>query len=161
MGKELGYQMRLVEATREVNYNQRKYVVDKIQKALKGVRGKVIGLLGLAFKPGTDDMRESPSLDVIRLLLEREAQVRVHDPLVTKDPPELLFNLGVEIFDDPYRMAVGADAILLATAWPEYKTLNYKEILCNMRGNVFFDGRNILDPHEMKNIGFDFKGVGF
>ena len=161
MGKELGYQMRLVEATREVNYNQRKYVVDKIQKALKGVRGKVIGLLGLAFKPGTDDMRESPSLDVIRLLLEREAQVRVHDPLVTKDPPELLFNIGLEIFDDPYRMAVGADAILLATAWPEYKTLNYKEILCNMRGNVFFDGRNILDPHEMKNIGFDFKGVGF
>ncbi len=161
MGKELGYQMRLVEATREVNYNQRKYVVDKIQKALKGVRGKVIGLLGLAFKPGTDDMRESPSLDVIRLLLEREAQVRVHDPLVTKDPPELLFNIGLEIFDDPYRMAVGADAILLATAWPEYKTLNYKEILCNMRGNVFFDGRNILDPHEMKNIGFDFKGVGY
>jgi len=161
MGKELGYQMRLIEATREVNYNQRKYFVDKIQKALKGVRGKVIGLLGLTFKPGTDDMRESPSLDVIRLLVEREAQVRVHDPVIVGNPPDAILTLGVEVFDDPYQMAVGADAILLATAWPEYKTLDYKKILNNMRGNIFFDGRNILDPHEMANIGFNFKGVGF
>lgn len=135
--------------------------MDKIQKALKVVRGKVIGMLGLAFKPGTDDMRESPSLDVIRLLVEREAQVRVHDPVIVGNPPDAILTLGVEVFDDPYQMAVGADAILLATAWPEYKTLNYKKILNNMRGNVFFDGRNILDPHEMENIGFNFKGVGF
>ncbi len=159
MGKELGYQMRLVEATREVNYNQRKYVVDKIQKALKGVRGKVIGLLGLAFKPGTDDMRESPSLDVIRLLLEREAQVRVHDPIITKDPPELLFNLGVEIFDDPYRMAEGSDALLLATEWPQYKYFDYGKLLKSMKGDIFIDGRNFLDPKELKKIGFNYLGL--
>jgi len=160
MGEELGYQMKLVKAASEVNYNQRKYVVDKIQKALKGVRGKVIGIMGLAFKPGSDDMRESPSIDIIKLLLEREAQVRVHDPLITRNPPDSLLSLGVEVFDDPYRMAVGADAILLATTWSEYKSLDYKRLFDNMRGNVFMDGRNILDPTEMKDIGFDYIGIG-
>lgn len=160
MEKELGYQMRLIEATREVNYNQRKYFVDKIQKALKGDRGKVIGLLGLAFKPGTDDMRESPSLDVLRLLLEREAQVRVHVPVIVGNPPDAILTLGVEVFDDPYQMAVGADAILLVTAWSAYKSLDYKRLFDNMRGNVFMDGRNILDPTEMKDIGFDYIGIG-
>ncbi len=116
MGKELNYSMKIIEATREVNYNQRKFAVEKLQRALKGVRGKIIGVLGLAFKPGTDDVRESPSIE--------------------------------------------ADPIILATKWPEYKNLDFDRLFKNMRGKVFLDGRIFLSLAMMKQIGFDYVGIG-
>ncbi len=160
MGKELTYPMRLVEAARDVNYRQRKYIVDKVQKSLKGVRGKVVGVMGLAFKAGTDDIRESPSIDVIKLLLEREAHVRAHDPIITKGRPTSLSKMKIELFDDPYLMSIGSDALILTTEWPEYKKLDYKKILKNMKGDVFVDGRNFLNPEQMRRLGFNYSGVG-
>ncbi len=160
MGKELNYSMRIVEAAREVNYNQRKFVVEKLQRALKGVRGKIIGVLGLTFKPGTDDIRESPSIDIIKLLLEREAHVRAHDPLALNKVSSELKRLGVEIFNDPYSLSNNADAIVFATNWDLYKSLDFKLIFNNMRQKIILDGRNFLKKDDLVKIGFNYIGIG-
>lgn len=160
MGREFSCPMKLVEAAREANYRQRLYAVEKLQKSLQGVRGKIIGILGIAFKPGTDDIRESPSIDLVKLLLERESHVRIHDPLAIKTLPKYILEMGIEIFEDPYAMSIGADAIVLATKWPEYKDLDYEYIYKNMQSKVFLDGRNFLNQENMKKIGFDYIGFG-
>jgi UDPglucose 6-dehydrogenase len=160
MGRELSYPLRLVEATRKVNTRQRERAVEKLQEALKGVRGRVIGVLGLAFKPGTDDVRESPSLDIIRLLLEREAHVRAHDPVAIGNARKALGDAEVEFIDDPYELANGADALVLATAWPEYRQLDLPKLAETMRTPVLLDGRNLFDPAEAREAGFIYLGVG-
>ena len=160
MGKELNYSTRIIEAAREVNYDQRKFVVDKLQRALKGVRGKVIGILGITYKPDTDDIRESPSIDLIKLLLEREAHVRVHDPLAMNKVSNELKRLGVEIFGDPYSLSNGADAIVIATNWDLYKGIDFNLIFKAMRQKIILDGRNYLDREEMIKIGFNYIGIG-
>lgn len=160
MGKELSYPLRLIETAREVNFHQRERAVEKLQDVLKGVRGRVIGILGLAFKPGTDDVREAPALHLIRLLLEREAHVRAHDPLAIDSARHALEGLDVEFFTDPYAMARGADALVLATEWPEYRKLDLKQLVRVMRTPVLLDGRNLFDPKEAKNAGFIYLGWG-
>ncbi|MGC9019570.1 MAG: UDP-glucose dehydrogenase family protein [Candidatus Bipolaricaulaceae bacterium] len=162
MGREHGYEMPIVTAAREVNTRQRKRAVEKLQEVLKGVRGRVIGILGLAFKPGTDDVRESPSLDLIRLLLEREAHVRAHDPLpmTMENARKALESLEVEFMADPYAVAKGADALVLATAWPEYRQLDLRKLAKTMRTPVLLDGRNLFDPAEAREAGFMYIGIG-
>ena len=160
MGQEFSYPMRLLEATREVNLRQRARTVEKLQDALKGVRGRVIGILGLAFKPGTDDVREAPALHLIRLLLEREAHVRTHDPLAMENAKKVLGNVNVEFYTDPYKMAEGADALVLATEWPEYRHLDLKRLAQSMRTPVLLDGRNLFDPTEARKAGFLYMGIG-
>lgn len=160
MGRELSYPLRLVEAAREVNTYQRERAVEKLQEALKGVRGRVIGILGLAFKPGTDDVRESPSLDIIRLLLEREAHVRAHDPVATGNARKALGNAEVEFIEDPYELANGADALIVATAWPKYRSLDLTRLASLMRTPVLLDGRNLFNPREARAAGFIYLGTG-
>lgn len=160
MGRELSYPMRLVEAAREVNFRQRERAVEKLQDALKGVRGRVVGILGLAFKPGTDDVREAPALDIIRLLLEREAHVRAHDPVAIQNAKRALEGLDVDFYEDPYAMAQGADALVLATEWPEYRRLDLGKLARLMRTPVFFDGRNLFDPHSARASGLIYIGIG-
>ena len=160
MGKELSCPLRLIEAAQEVNFYQRERAVEKLQDVLKGVRGRVIGILGLAFKPGTDDVREAPALHLIRLLLEREAHVRAHDPLAIDNARRALEGLDVEFFTDPYAMARGADALVLATEWPEYRKLDLRQLVQVMRTPVLLDGRNLFDPKEAKNAGFIYLGWG-
>ena len=160
MGKELSYPLRLIEAAQEVNFCQRERAVEKLQNVLKGIRGRVIGILGLAFKPGTDDVREAPALHLIRLLLEREAHVRTHDPLAINNARRVLEGLDVEFFTDPYAMARGADALVLATEWPEYRKLDLRQLVQVMRTPIILDGRNLLDPKEAKNAGFVYLGWG-
>jgi len=160
MGREYNYEMPIVEAARKVNFRQRERAVEKLQEALKGVRGRVIGILGLAFKPGTDDVRESPALDIIRLLLEREALVRAHDPVALEKARRTINSLDVEFYTDPYQMAQGADALVLATEWPEYRQLDLRELARSMRTPVLLDGRNIFDPKEARDAGFIYLGMG-
>jgi len=152
--------VRLLEANREVNFRQRVRAVEKLQDAIKGVRGRVIGILGLAFKPGTDDVREAPALHLIRLLLEREAHVRAHDPLATENAKKALGGVNVEFYTDPYKMAEGADALVLATEWPEYRHLDLKRLAQSMRTLVLLDGRNLFDPTEARKAGFLYMGMG-
>jgi len=160
MAKEHGYEMPIVAAAREVNFRQRLRAVEKLQEALKGVRGRIIGVLGLAFKPGTDDVRESPALDVIRILCERGAHVRAHDPVALENARRALTGLEVEFFSDPYVLAEGAEALLLVTDWPEYRRLDLVRLAKLMHTPVLLDGRNLFDPTEARQAGFLYIGVG-
>ncbi|MDI3328513.1 MAG: UDP-glucose/GDP-mannose dehydrogenase family protein [Alicyclobacillaceae bacterium] len=168
VGQEYSYELPIVEAARTVNSRQRQRAVEKLQVALKGVRGRTIGILGLAFKPGTDDVRESPALDVIRLLLERGAHVRAHDPVALANARAALADMHgvsgeeweVEFLEDPYQLADGADALVLATEWGEYRNLNLERLARLMRTPVFVDGRNLFAPEAVRRAGFTYLGVG-
>ncbi len=160
MGKELACPMRLVEATCEVNAAQRQRVVERLQEELKGLRGRVIGVLGLSFKPGTDDLRESPALEVVRVLLEREAHVRVHDPIAMDNARVELEGSGADFFADPHELASGSDALILATEWSEYRNLNLKQLAAAMRTPVLVDARNLYDRDQAISAGFTYLAVG-
>lgn len=160
MAEEHAYTMPIVAASREVNSRQRYRVVEKLQETLKGVRGRVIGVLGLAFKPGTDDVRESPALDVVRILVERGAHVRVHDPVAMDNARRALEGLEVEFFRDPYTLASGAEALVLTTEWPQYRHLDLARLAGTMCTPVLVDGRNLFDPEEARRAGWTYMGIG-
>src|SRR5262249_15461315 len=146
---EYKLEMRIVSAAREVNHKQRERVVEKLLDELKILKGRTVGLLGLAFKPDTDDLREAPALDVARELLLRGVQVRAHDPVAmdrfTKEFPDL----GITLCPSPAGVAKEADAIILITEWPEYRTLNWEEMGADMRSRVVLDGRQVLDRQRL------------
>lgn len=160
MGREHNCPLATVAAAREANARQRIRAVERTQAALKGVRGRVIGILGLAFKPGTDDLRDAPALDIVRLLVERGAHVRVHDPVAMENARQVLGNVDVEYLLDPYSLADGADALLLVTEWSEYSLLDLERLRSLMRGPVLLDGRNAIDPAAARRAGFVYVGMG-
>ena len=160
IGQEYGYGMPVVAAAREVNYQQRVRMVEKLQETLKGVRGRVIGVLGLSFKPGTDDVRESPAVDLVRILVDRGAHVRTHDPSAVSNAKKTLEELGIEFCSDPYDVASGAEGLVLATDWPEYVTLDLLRVARSMKTPVLLDGRNAFDRHRAEAAGFLYMGVG-
>ena len=157
---EYGYTMQIVQAAREVNWRQRQLIVEKLQFALKILRGRTIGILGLAFKPNTDDVRESPALDIIRALIERGAHIRAHDPVAIPHAQQSLKGLGVEFEEDVYCLADGADALVLVTAWEVYHSLNLAELAKRMKNSVLIDGRNFFVPNEAHAAGFVYMGIG-
>lgn len=163
IGKEHNYEMPIVEAVRKVNELQRIRVVEKLQTLLKGVRGRTIGVLGLAFKPNTDDVRESPSLDIIRILIKRGAHIRAHDPFAMVNARAALKEeelREITFVADPYATADGAHAILLATEWPQYRQLDLSFIAQKMSKPVFVDGRNVFSPKEVEAKGLKYVGIG-
>jgi UDPglucose 6-dehydrogenase len=160
IAEEQACSMPIVAASREVNFQQRYRVVEKLQEVLKGVRGRVIGVLGLSFKPATDDVRESPAMDVVRILLERGARVRVHDPIALDNSRRFLDGSDVEFFQDPYDLASGAEALVLATEWPQYRRLDLARLAGTMYTPVLLDSRNLLDPEEARNMGLTYIGMG-
>src|SRR5690606_40129437 len=111
----MGYEMPITQAARTVNQEQRRIAVEKLQEALKVLRGRTIGVMGLAFKPGTDDIRDSAAIEIIRLLTERGAHVKAHDPIATDNARVALADLDVEFVSDPYEVAEGCDGLVLAT----------------------------------------------
>jgi UDPglucose 6-dehydrogenase len=159
VAEEYGYSLPIVAAAREVNVRQRQVLVDKLQSALKLLRGRVIGILGMAFKPNTDDVRDAPALDIIRLLLERGAVVRVHDPVALAQARALV-GAEVDYADDPYALAAGADALVVATEWEHYRVLDWARMAAAMRTPVLVDGRNLLDPEAARRAGLTYMGIG-
>ncbi|ADL07278.1 UDP-glucose dehydrogenase family protein [Thermosediminibacter oceani] len=157
---EYGYTMPIIEAARAVNTRQRTLIVEKLQSVLKILRGRIIGILGLAFKPGTDDIRESPALDLVRILIERGAHVKVHDPVAMPKARLVLKELPVDYAADPYTLAEGCDAIILATEWETYRQLNLALLAKRMNQPVLIDGRNFFDPEQARQAGFIYMGVG-
>jgi UDP-glucose 6-dehydrogenase len=131
-------------------------VVDEIQRHLKSLRGARICLLGLAFKPETDDLRDAPALDIAHRLLGRGAFVTAHDPMVTELPGVP----AVRTDPDPYVAATGADAVVVATEWSSFLTLDMVRLAEVMRGDVFFDGRNVFDAEVVRAAGFRYVAVG-
>jgi len=158
MADTRGSHPQLLQAVMDINQNQRKRAVQKVKKALGNLQGKTIGLLGLSFKPNTDDIRDAPALDIARMLLEAGAAVQAFDPqamdVSKKEIPELLLR------KNPYEVAEGADALILATEWNEFKSLDFERIKANMRGDVILDGRNIWDGQELHEMGFSYYGMG-
>lgn len=160
VASEFNYSLPIVEAAREVNARQQLLVVEKLQGALKGIRGQVVGVLGLSFKPNTDDIRESPALRLIQLLVERGAHVRAHDPVAIPKARQALSSVEVDFIENPYKMAEGADALVLATEWEEYRSLNLSKLAGCMREPVLVDARNFFSPDEARQAGFNYLGVG-
>jgi len=158
MAETLGYHPELLDAVMEINVDQRTLFVEKLREVLGGLRDQVIAVLGLAYKPNTDDVREAPSIDVINSLQQKGAKVRAYDP---KAMPVLkkIMN-GIDYCADPYKAAEGADALLLVTEWEEFRTLELDRLKRIMRRPVVVDGRNLYDPKQMRELGFVYRGVG-
>ncbi len=158
MANTRGAHPQLLQAVMDINQNQRSRTVQKLEKALGDLKGRRIGILGLSFKPNTDDTRDAPALDIIRMLLEKGAKVQAYDPQAMQASKDEI--PALDLRQNPYEVAEGADALLLATEWNEFKSLNFVEIKVNMRGNVIFDGRNLWDGQALHNLGFTYFGIG-
>jgi UDPglucose 6-dehydrogenase len=158
--QEHGTPCRIVESVVEVNAAQRARMVQKIRKALGGSEsGKTIAVLGLTFKPETDDMRDAPSVAIIPALMERGARIRAHDPKGMEEAQKLLPE-EVEYCPDAYDTFEGADAVVLVTEWNAYRGLDIDEMRRRMRGDTFVDLRNVYEPEEMRRAGLDYHCVG-
>jgi UDPglucose 6-dehydrogenase len=151
-----GYNFQLLNAVIEVNELQKRRVIGKLERRLGSLRGKKVALLGLAFKPGTDDMREAPSLVLAGRLLAEGAHVSAWDPVADGR----MHLDGVEIVDSALAALDGADAAVVVTEWPELRELDWAAAGSRMRGAVVVDGRNLLDADEMRSLGFAYEGVG-
>jgi UDPglucose 6-dehydrogenase len=160
MGDEAGLHPQLLNAVMEINQDQRRLVIDKLVSLLGGLRGTTIGILGLAFKPNTDDMREAASADIIRWLLAQGACVRAYDPVATESAQQVLKGLDVTYCKTSYEVAEGSDALVVVTEWNEFKSLNMSRIHASMRRPVLIDGRNVYEPAEMQRLGFIYRGMG-
>ena len=148
----------IVEAVIEVNRRQRAAMVPKIEQLVGGLRGKRIAVLGLSFKPETDDMRESPAVDIIRGLVEKGAVVRAYDPVAMGEARKVLPE--IEYGEDEYNAVEGADALVFITEWNQFRMLNMERVRELMRSAKIADLRNIYEPEDMRELGFDYVGVG-
>jgi len=158
ISERFNYHPELLQAVMQINSDQRMVVVDLLRETLDELPGRVIGLLGLAFKPNTDDMREAPSVGIARVLLAAGAEVRAYDPAAVERSKLLLPE--VEYFKNAYDVAAGADALVLVTEWNEFRQLDMARMKQLMRRPVIVDGRNIYDPEAMRGLGFTYRGIG-
>ncbi|GAB4559983.1 MAG: UDP-glucose/GDP-mannose dehydrogenase family protein [Anaerolineae bacterium] len=148
----------LLRAVMEINRDQRRMVIHKLREILGSLRDVRVGLLGLAFKPNTDDMREAPAVDIAHMLISEGASVRGYDPVALENARRVLPE--VELVSDPYKLAEGCDALVLCTEWNEFKHLDFARIKELMRRPVLIDGRNLYDPDTLRALGFEYRGVG-
>jgi UDPglucose 6-dehydrogenase len=152
-------QPQLLQAVMDINRNQRRRIVYKLRNAMGGsLSEKKIGLLGLSFKPNTDDMREAPATEIIHLLLNESAEVQAYDPQAMENAKEVLPE--ITLCSDPYETSKGTDALILATEWNEFKQLDFKKIFSLMRTPILVDGRNQWDSERLREIGFTYIGIG-
>ncbi len=157
---QAGYEMPITEAARTVNFEQRKRIVDKLRNVLKTLNGKTIGILGLAFKPNTDDIREAPSLDIIRQLVAEGANVRAHDPIAIPNAQQAMNDIAVDFIEDVSVLSHNTDALVLVTEWELYHRLDLRKLAKQMQTPILIDGRNVFSPQEAMNAGFHYIGVG-
>jgi UDPglucose 6-dehydrogenase len=153
-----GYHFQLLNSVIEVNELQKRRVIAKLEKHLGTLVGKEIGLLGLAFKPNTDDMREASSLVLSARLQAAGARVRVYDPVAEEEARKLI--QGVDFKGSPEEVAEGADAVVLVTEWPEFGELDLGEVAGSMRGDLLVDGRNFIEPARAREAGLVYEGIG-
>jgi UDPglucose 6-dehydrogenase len=157
--EDYGYSTQLLKAAVAVNEHQRHIAVEKLQQVLKILKGKTIGLLGLTFKPDTDDMRDAPSLMLIEQLNRLGAKVKAYDPIVSQSGMRHGLS-GVIVETDPVHLADGCDALVLVTDWQQFLDLDFAAMAKRMQGPVIVDGRNFLEPDRMVQYGFQYYGIG-
>jgi len=158
LAEKHGVDFTLLKEVEAVNKRRIEQFMKKVRKALWVVKDKKIGVLGLAFKPNTDDIRFAPAIDVVRRLTAEGAKVRASDPFATERAGRVL--QGVEFLEDPYQVAREADALLLLTEWKEYRDLDWKRIYRDMARPLVLDARNMLPPAKMKELGFEYHSFG-
>jgi UDPglucose 6-dehydrogenase len=156
---EYGLDMQIVRSARDVNQRQRERVVEKLLAELKILKGRTIGILGLAFKPDTDDLREAPALDVAKKLIERGARVKAHDPVAMEVFRRNHPDSGVILCGSAEEVAAGSDAVLLITEWPEYRDLDWDALAPTMQTPVLLDCRHVLDRAVLERAGFRYLGL--
>ncbi len=156
---EAGSPVRIIDTVVEVNTARKKAMADKVIKAMDGdLKGKTIGVLGLAFKPNTDDMRDAPSLDIVPALIEAGATVRAYDPESMEEARKMMD--GLVYADDAYGAIEGADAMVIITEWDQFRALDLDRVKDTLKGDVVVDLRNIYSPEDMSKRGFDYTSVG-
>ena len=158
MAADKGRHPQLLHAVMEINNDRRPMVVSRLRELLGDLRDKTIGLLGLSFKPNTDDMRDAPSIDIAESLLALGAQVRAYDPVAMDVAHSLLPEVAMQ--PDPYTLAAGCDALVILTEWNEFKQLDLLRLRGLLNQPVVVDGRNIYDPDTMSELGFRYRGFG-
>jgi UDPglucose 6-dehydrogenase len=158
-GHDLKLEMKVVEAVDRVNETQKGMLVPRIEAHLGGLKGKVIALWGLAFKPRTDDMREAPALTLVDSLLRGGATVRAYDPKAMAYARRLIGE-RITFCQRSYDAVTGADALVLVTEWNEFREPDFERIRSLMRHPAIFDGRNIYNPETLKQLGFHYEGIG-
>ncbi len=158
LAQEVGYDFKLLEEVKNINHAQRVHFVSKIKEVLWILKGKKIGVLGLSFKPHTDDIRDSPALEIIELLKKEGAKIAAYDPQAMEKAKTVVD--GVEFFTSPEEVLAGADCLALLTDWDEFRKLNFKAIKKTMRFPFVADGRNFYDRHTLETLGFTYIALG-
>ena len=159
-GAEYGKDLRVLSAVERVNSLQKLVIPEKITNIYgESLSNKVFGIWGLSFKPGTDDMREAPSISVINTLLDRGAKIKAFDP-VASDEAKRIFKESIDLYDDPIEVVKDADALIILTEWKEFRSPDFNKVKSFLRSPKIFDGRNLYDPALMRNIGIDYFPIG-
>lgn len=156
--QRLGYDFELLKIVEKINQQQKELLVSKVRDAVWNIKDKTIGILGLAFKPNTDDMRNAPAIDIIQMLQREEAKIKAYDPVAMPVAREILKE--VTYCKNPYETAEGSDALVILTEWEEFKKLDLNKIKRLMKAPILIDGRNIFEPEKMKRLGFIYKSIG-
>jgi UDPglucose 6-dehydrogenase len=159
MALEKGRHPQLLRAVMDINADQRREVIAKLKTVLGDLHGKTVALLGLAFKPNTDDMRDAPSAEIANMLLSKGAKVRGYDPVAMKVATRFLPS-AVQLTENPYECARDADAVIIVTEWNEFKQLDLAQIRQAMKQPVIIDARNIYEPTMVKSLGFIYRAMG-
>lgn len=153
-----GYDFKLLKGVISANKRQRELMVEKIKRHIGGLKGKTIGILGLAFKQNTDDIRKSPTIDIIKLLLKEGANIRCFDPLAMDNAKKILPELTY--CQDEYETVQSSDALVIATEWNQFRNLDLLKIKKLLKSPILLDLRNLYEPEKMKKLGFVYEGVG-
>lgn len=158
MARNEGYEPLLLSAVMEVNRQQRKIIINKIKNMMGTLEGRQVGILGIAFKPNTDDIREAVAIDVMTALLEKGCRIKAYDPVAVENAKKVLS--GIKYVKNAYAAAENAECLVVLTEWNEFRELDLKKIKGLMKKPAVVDGRNIYDPAAMKKLGFEYTGVG-
>jgi UDPglucose 6-dehydrogenase len=155
---KIGYDFRLLKAVKGINEEQKKFILKKLKSVLWIIKDKTIGVLGLSFKPDTDDIRNAPSMDLINVLQSEGAKIKVYDPQAIPKAKAVLS--GVKFCGDSYEACKGADCLLVITEWNEFKELDFSKVKKLLKRPLVVDGRNMYDAQGLEKLGFTYVGIG-
>jgi len=158
---QYGYDFKILEAVMDVNTRQKSILVDKIKARLgNDLSGKIFAVWGISFKPDTDDIREAPSIEIMKALKDAGAEVKAYDPEGMENTKRQHPELGISYAENAYDALNGADALVIATEWSQFRSPDFEELKSRLNGKIIFDGRNIYDLNTMKNMGFEYISIG-
>ncbi|MFV1950400.1 MAG: UDP-glucose/GDP-mannose dehydrogenase family protein, partial [Nitrospinota bacterium] len=156
--KKFGHDFNLLKSVIEINDSRAGHFVNMMRKKLGGLKEKTIGILGLSFKPNTDDMRDAKSIEIIKIMLSEDARIKAYDPVAMENARKIIPH--IEYCESSYKAAHKADAIAIVTEWREFKLLNMERMKMVMNKPVIFDARNIYDPEKIRKLGFEYFSIG-